>query len=68
MSNKKCVMAEERTIKDVEECYFLCNEVIIQMKRNSLVEFDGVTLEQLEAELAHLDFILTSYKMERNQE
>lgn len=38
------------------------------MKRNGLVEFDGVTLEQLEAELAHLDFILTTYKMEQKQE
>lgn len=61
-------MAEERTIKYVEECYFLCNEVIIQMKRNGLIEFDGVTLEQLEAELAHLALILTTYKMEQNQE
>lgn len=60
-------MAEERTIKDVEECYFLCNKVIIQMKRNGIVEFDGVTLEQLEAELAHLDFILTTYKRNRTK-
>lgn len=36
---------------------FYKNEVIIQMKHNGLVEFNGVTLEQLEADRFHSNYL-----------